>query len=102
VPVDRGPGEEVFAGTVNGEGALEVEASRPLTDAVVSRIIERVRAAQKGRTPTERSVERFAAVYTPLVVALAVAVMVVPPLVLSAAGAPAGWAAWFAKGWSCW
>jgi Cd2+/Zn2+-exporting ATPase len=98
VPVPREPGDEVFAGTVNGDGALEVAASRPLGDAVVSRIIERVRAAQKGRTPAERSIERFAAVYTPLVVVLAVAVMVVPPLVHLASGAPPGWPTWVGRG----
>ena len=94
VPVTRGPGDEVFAGTVNGEGALEVEAARPLDDAVVTRIVERVREAQKGRTPVERTIERFAAVYTPLVVALAALTALVPPLVLLSTGMPAGEVAW--------
>jgi Cd2+/Zn2+-exporting ATPase len=93
VPVLREPGDEVFASTVNGEGFLEVEATRSLGDAVVSRIVERVRAAQRGRTPVEQTVDRFAAVYTPLVVALAVAVMVMPPLL---SGADPRW--WFQQG----
>ncbi len=80
VPVPRGVGDDVFAGTVNGDGALEVEATKPFDDSVVSRLVERVRAAQAGRTPVERSIERFAAVYTPIVVGLAVTVMVLPPL----------------------
>jgi Cd2+/Zn2+-exporting ATPase len=94
LPVLREPDDEVFAGTVNGEGTLEVEATRPLSDSVVTRIVERVRAAQRGRTPIEQTVDRFAAVYTPIVVALAVATMLLPPLVLS--GADRSW--WFYQG----
>jgi Cd2+/Zn2+-exporting ATPase len=92
VPVLREPGDEVFAGTVNGDGTLEVEASRPLDDSVVARVVERVRAAQAGRTPVERTVERFAAYYTPAVVALAALVMVVPPLLWG------DWRHWFGQG----
>jgi Cd2+/Zn2+-exporting ATPase len=101
VPVPKGEGDEVYAGTVNGEGALEVEATKPLDDSVVSRIVERVRAAQAGRTPIEQGIDRFAAVYTPIVVALAVLVMVVPPLLLGAMGEPASgaaWRTWFLRG----
>ncbi len=93
VPVLREPGDEVFAGTVNGDGTLEVEATKPLDDSVVSRVVERVRAAQAGRTPVERTIERFAAYYTPLVVALALLVMLAPPLI-----AGADWHAWFRQG----
>jgi Cd2+/Zn2+-exporting ATPase len=91
LPVLREVDDEVFAATVNGEGALEVEATRPLSDAVVTRIVERVRAAQRGRTPVEQTVDRFAAVYTPIVVGLAAATMVLPPLFL--ADADRAW--WF-------
>src|SRR5205085_2078465 len=68
LPVVREPGDAVFAGTVNGEGMLEVVAACPLGDAVVSRVVERVRAAQAGRTPIEQSLDQFARWYTPLVV----------------------------------
>ena len=101
VPILREPGDAVFAGTINGEGALEVEASGPLGDALISRIIARVREAQAGRAPAERRIERFAAVYTPIVVAISLAVMIVPPLLLTASGGPVGaaiWREWFAKG----
>jgi Cd2+/Zn2+-exporting ATPase len=100
IPVLRGPGDDVFAGTVNGDGAIEVEATRPLDDAVVSRIVERVRAAQTGRTPAERSIERFAAVYTPAVVGLALALMVVPPVMATLGGSAnlSTWRAWFSRG----
>ena len=97
VPVTRGPGDEVFAGTVNGEGALEVEASRPLGEAVVSRIVEEVRAAQANRAPAVRSIERFAAWYTPWVVALAAFVAVGPPLIGLATGGPASWRTWIPR-----
>ncbi|MBX6312360.1 MAG: cation-translocating P-type ATPase, partial [Isosphaeraceae bacterium] len=100
VPVLREPGDKVYAGTVNGEGALEVEADCPLDDAVVSRIVERVRAAQAGRTPIEQSIDRFARWYTPLVVVLAVLIMVIPPLVQLGVGS-AGfevWRTWLGRG----
>ena len=98
VPVDREPGDEVFAGTVNGEGALEVEALRPLNDAVATRIVEQVRAAQAGRTPVERTIERFAARYTPIVVGLAIGVAVLPPLVQWGIGQSPDWATWLGRG----
>ena len=98
VPVLRGPGDEVFAGTVNGDGALEVEASRPLGEAVVSRIVAGVRAAQANRAPAERSIERFASWYTPCAVALALAVAVGPPLVGPAIGVAASWRTWITRG----
>jgi Cd2+/Zn2+-exporting ATPase len=94
VPVLREPGDPVYAGTVNGEGALEVEAERPLDDSVVARIAERVRAGQSGRTPIERTVQRFARAYTPAVVAVAGLVMLVPPLLLPGADR----AHWFRQG----
>jgi Cd2+/Zn2+-exporting ATPase len=80
VPVERGPGDPVFAGTVNGDGALEIEASGPVGDALISRIVEQVRAAQAGRAPVERRISRFALVYTPIVVAAAFLVVLVPLL----------------------
>jgi Cd2+/Zn2+-exporting ATPase len=93
VAVARGPGDAVYAGTVNGEGSLDVEATAAPGDSVAARIAGQVRAAQAGRSPTERTVERFAAVYTPAVVALAALVMVGPPLV-----GLGPWRDWFARG----
>ncbi len=101
VPVSREPGDPVFAGTVNGEGGLEIQATRPLDDSVVSRVVAQVRAAQAGRAPVERTIERFAAWYTPLVVALAVLVMIGPPLFALATTGAAGasvWKDWFTRG----
>ena len=97
IPVDRGVGDEVFAGTVNGEGALEVEASRPLGNALISRIIEQVRDARTGRAPIERTIERFAGRYTPAVVALAVAVLIAPPVLNILTSRPPEWSAWLMR-----
>ncbi len=82
IPVDKGPGDAVFAGTVNQAGALEFEVTQPATDTVLARIIHAVEAAQGERAPMQRFVDRFAAVYTPAVFAIALAVAVVPPLLL--------------------
>ncbi|GAC1475329.1 MAG: heavy metal translocating P-type ATPase [Isosphaeraceae bacterium] len=98
VPVLREPGDAVFAGTVNGEGVLEVEASGPLGDALISRVIAQVREAQGGKAPVERRLARFAAWYTPMVVAGALAFMLAPPLVHLATGERAAWTFWFSRG----
>jgi Cd2+/Zn2+-exporting ATPase len=94
IPVLRGPGESVFAGTINGDGALTVQATSRLSDAVVSRIAERVRQAQRGRTPIERAIDRFSLVYTPCVMLLALVVMLLPPLLLP----DASWRWWIHQG----
>jgi len=98
VPIPRGPGDPVFAGTINAEGTLEIEAAGPLGDALVSRIIQQVRDAQSARAPVERRISRFAAVYTPAVIGIALAIMLIPPLVHLAMGTPPAWATWFARG----
>ncbi len=98
VPVLREVGDPVFAGSVNGEGALEVEASGPAEDSLIARIADRVRQAQASRAPVERTVERFAAYYTPAVFLVSLAVMVGPPALRLASGAPAEGATWFARG----
>ncbi len=96
VPVLRDEGDAVYAGTVNGDGTLELVASGPVGDAVISRVVAHVREAQSGRAPIERRITRFATVYTPLVMCLSVLVMVVPPLLAMASGgqSAAGWAVW--------
>jgi len=103
VPVARGPGDPVFAGTVNGEGTLEVEASGPLGDALITRIVEQVRAAQAGRAPVERRIARFARYYTPAVVIVALLVMTVPLLHAGLTGGAAAvdwplFREWFMRG----
>jgi Cd2+/Zn2+-exporting ATPase len=82
IPVDKGPGDTVFAGTINQSGSLEFEVTRLATDTVLARIIHAVEQAQGQRAPTQRFVDRFAATYTPAVFLLALAVAVGTPLLL--------------------
>lgn len=84
VPVDVAPGVEVFAGSLNVQGALVVRASRPADESALSRIAALVEQAQNSRAPAERFIDRFARGYTPLVFGAAVALALVPPLVFGA------------------
>jgi len=79
VPVAKGPGDQVFAGTINADGVLEVESSRKSGDTTLARIIRLVRDARAGRAASEQWVERFARVYTPVVMVIAAAMLVLPP-----------------------
>ncbi|HWK94823.1 MAG TPA: heavy metal translocating P-type ATPase [Pseudolabrys sp.] len=80
VPVEKQPGAEVFAGTINGDGTLTVRATKAAQDTTLARIIRMVEDAHARRAPSEQWVERFARVYTPAVMVLAILVFVVPPL----------------------
>lgn len=84
LPVDIEPGAEVFAGSINGFGSLEIEVSRHVEDTTLARILHAVEEAQASRAPAQSFVDRFAAIYTPAVVGLAALVAIVPPLLLSA------------------
>jgi len=89
LPVDKAPGDEVYAGTINGRGSLDLEVTRVGRDTRLARIIHLVEAAQSQRAPVQSFVDRFARVYTPAVIALAALVAVVPPL--AADGDAATW-----------
>ena len=89
LPAEKAPGDTVFAGTINGRGALEVRVSRLRRDTTLARIIHLVERAQAQRAPAQTLVERFARVYTPAVIVLAAAIAVLPPLLFHA-----GWHAW--------
>lgn len=80
VPVDKTVGDPLYAGSINQSGELEYTVTAPASDSTLARIIHAVEAAQGSRAPTQRFVDQFARVYTPVVFALAVAVAVVPPL----------------------
>ena len=80
MPVGKAPGAEVFAGTINGAGALEVRVTHLKRDSTLARIIQLVEHAQSERAPSQTFVERFARVYTPAVVVLAAALAALPPL----------------------
>ena len=88
LPVDKTPGQEVYAGTINGRGALDVRITRLRRDTRLARIIHLVEAAQAQRAPVQTFVDRFARVYTPAVIAVALVIAVVPPL---AGGDAAEW-----------
>jgi Cd2+/Zn2+-exporting ATPase len=85
LPADKAAGDEVFAGTINGRGALDVRVTRVRRDSTLARIIHLVEQAQSQRAPAQTVVERFARVYTPAVLVLAAILAVVPPLAFSAA-----------------
>jgi Cd2+/Zn2+-exporting ATPase len=89
VPVERVPGEMVFAGSVNGDGVLVVRTERPHDDTVVARMLHMVEQAQSRRAHVQTLVDRFAAVYTPVVLVLAALVAIVPPLVTTTSWASA-------------
>ncbi len=93
VPTEKGPGAEVFAGTLNINGALEVEVTRRVQDTTIAKIIHMVEEAQAERAPSQAFVDRFAAVYTPLVIALAAAIALLPPIALGYE-----WGAWVYRG----
>jgi Zn2+/Cd2+-exporting ATPase len=81
IPVEKEEDADVFAGTLNGEGVLEVESTRSAEDTTLARIIHSVEEAQASRAPSQAFVDRFARIYTPAVVASAAAIAVVPPLI---------------------
>lgn len=95
VPVEKQPGDAVFAGTINGEGALEIRAARAAAESTLASIARLVDQAQQSRSPTERFVDRFARSYTPAVIAMAIAIAALPPLL---AHWSVGWAAVYSPG----
>jgi Cd2+/Zn2+-exporting ATPase len=86
IPVEKASGDEVFAGTVNGQGALTVRVTRLADDTTIARVIRMVEEAQAQKAPSQRFVDRFARVYTPLVIAVAAGVAIVPPMAGGLAG----------------
>jgi Cd2+/Zn2+-exporting ATPase len=92
LPVDKAPGDTVFAGTINATGEMEFTVTAPATDSTLARIIHAVEKAQASRAPIQRFIDRFAARYTPAVVGLALLLAVVPPLLFDGE-----WAAWIYK-----
>lgn len=88
VPVDKTPGDPVFAGTVNQEGSLTVRVTKAAGDSTLARIIQLVGEAEDQKPPTQRWVDRFAAIYTPAVFIAAILVAVIPPLLIGQAWHP--------------
>lgn len=85
LPVEKGPGDKVFAGTINQAGALEYRVTAAAGQSTLARIIKAVEEAQGARAPTQRFVDQFSRIYTPAVFAIALAVAVIPPLFMAGA-----------------
>ncbi|MBL9184053.1 MAG: cadmium-translocating P-type ATPase [Verrucomicrobiaceae bacterium] len=89
VPVEKKPGDTVFAGTINGEGSLTVRVTKAASDSTLARIIKLVEEAEEQKAPTQRFVDKFATIYTPAVFVVALLVALLPPLVTGGA-----WSEW--------
>lgn len=90
LPVSKSPGDSVFAGTINGDGALEMISTKTAGTTTLAHLIQMVSQAQSRRSHSEQWVERFARIYTPTVLLIAIALCIVPPLLLGGA-----WQDWF-------
>ncbi|CTQ55849.1 putative cadmium-transporting ATPase [Roseibium album] len=88
--VAKETGDEVFAGTINGEGSLTIQATKLATDTVLARITRMVSDAHSRRANVEQWVTKFARIYTPIIMALALVIAVMPPLLFAAP-----WSDWF-------
>lgn len=82
-PVAKSEGDEVFAGTLNEEGYIEIEVTKPPEETTLSKIIELVRNAQERKSETQRLVNKIAKYYTPAVLVLALAISIIPVLLFS-------------------
>ncbi len=80
MPVDKAPGDQVFASTVNGEGALEVKVTRLAKDSTLSRVMKMVEEAQAQKSPTQQTVEKFERVFVPAVLIFTGLIIILPPL----------------------
>ncbi len=93
LPVSKEIGDELFAGTLNEDGALECHVTKPAEDTTLARMIRMVEEARSKRSESEQWVETFAHYYTPLMLLFAILVILVPPLLFSG-----GWFDWIYRG----
>lgn len=91
MPVDKKVGDEIFAGTINQDGAIEADTVKPASQSTFSQIVKMVEEAQSKRSESEQWVERFARYYTPSVMVLAIIIAITPPLLIERAL----WSKWF-------
>lgn len=93
IPVAKTVGDDVFAGSINMEGALQIRVEKTAADNTIARIIELVEQAQASKAPTARFIEKFSRYYTPAVMAIAALVIIIPPLAMGGE-----WATWLYRG----
>ncbi|WP_079477276.1 heavy metal translocating P-type ATPase [Halobacillus salinus] len=93
LPVDKSSGDTLYGGSINNEGLLKVQITKPYEDSSLAKILHLVEEAQEMKTPTELFINRFAKYYTPLIMVVSILVMVLPPLLFGAA-----WGASFYQG----
>ena len=93
MPVGKEMGDEVFAGTLNEDGALEIKVTKLSKDTTLTKIIHMASEAQSRRAPSEQWVEKFARHYTPAMMILAIAIVVIPPLFFAG-----NWSEWLYRG----
>ncbi len=86
MPVDKEPGESIFAGSLNGDGALLVRVTKQAGDTLVARMVRMVAEAQASKSTAERAAEKFTRIYVPCVLAATITAIVLPPI--------AGWLSW--------
>ncbi len=79
MPVEKNPGDKIFAGTLNGQGVLDIEATQPASDTVLARIIKLVEEAQDSKAPTERFLDTFEQYYATLIIAGVALFIIIPP-----------------------
>ena len=93
VPKSKGPGDQVFAGTINSDTVLKVRVTAAAADNTIARVVRLVEEAQESKAPTERFIDRFSRYYTPGVLVVGALVAIVPPLLLGGS-----WGEWVYKG----
>lgn len=86
IPEEKESGDAVFAGTLNQSGFLEVKVTHTVSDTTVAKIIHLVETAQGSRAPSQQWVDKFAQVYTPIVILIAIAIALIPPLAFAQPG----------------
>ena len=92
VPVEKQVGDPVFAGSINGEGALEIRATKTFADNTIARIITMVEEAQEKKGKSQRFIERFGVRYSPIVLLVGILIALVPPLFFGA-----DWVMWITR-----